>query len=148
MAPATQRLILMDGATPPRPRTAKRPPGRAMPERLPLIRTAAADSPVPARSTRCSEGFLATAISAKTGAGFPLPRFPGALSRRRLKTNECGVLSGHRTKVRRRAGVRSANETVALDLRQLRETCRQKIDECFGFRRQKVAVRIDSIGRR
>ena len=48
-------------------------------------------------------------------------------------------------KVGRRPRIRAAIETVVLDLRQMRETCRQKIDECPGFRRQIVAVRMDGV---
>jgi hypothetical protein len=81
----------------------------------------------------------------KRGRAFPRPRFPCPLSRRPLGTSRCDVFSGHLTKVRRRAPIRAA---IALHLRQLRKTCRQKIDECPGFRRQKVAVRIDGIDRR
>ena len=72
------------------PRTAKLPPGRAMPARLPLIRTARPDLPVPTRSTGCNEGFLETETSTKTGAGFP-PVFARSLSRRPFGTNGCRV---------------------------------------------------------
>src|ERR1700682_4224093 len=57
-------------------RTTKLPPGRAMPAKVPFVRTATSDSLVPARSTGAMKGFLETESSAKTGRAFPCPRFP------------------------------------------------------------------------
>src|SRR5580693_6845295 len=132
--PAATPSLLSPGAasmTTPRFRS----PPAPMPQTAQRLPAAAAPA-----TTRC---FCATEASTKTGRALARPRFILIARSRRMSR-----LVSHGAEIGRHVHGVGAVAAVWFDPGRMRETGREEVDERPGFRRQKVAVRIDGIDRR
>src|SRR5580704_3110407 len=160
---------------PSRRRTSRLPPGRAMPARSRFARPAATALPLcpSAASTTTPRFRSAPAQMPRTARLPPAAAAPATMKcfcatearDRSMSENEGGLWpalvsfliarkrrmshrAGHRVLIGRHGYEPRAVVAALFDLGRMRETCREEIDEGPGFRRQKVAVRIDGIDRR